>query len=67
MLIFLPGFFTKVQVDQGFQGQGKFSSIEISCKPVTVIIEGESVFHANLKLPPQYKSTVKQLSSFTEN
>ena len=27
-------------------------------------MRGESVFHANLKLSPQYKSKVKHLSSF---
>ena len=27
-------------------------------------VGGESVFHANLKLSPQYKGKVKQLSSF---
>ena len=51
-------------MDQGSQGQGKFPSMEISCKSVTVTSGSRICFHANLKLLPQYKGKVKQLSSF---
>ena len=56
--------FVKVFMDQSLKDKNNFHPWKGVATQLLSSVGGESVFHSNLKLLPQYSCNVKKLSSF---